>query len=135
MSTIAIREVQPNELAEIASFAKFAPRHAENHALALVAVADGQIAGYLEMSPTFFYREFVSLLSVHPAHRRQGVATALMKAAEARCHAGQVFTSTNLSNQPMQALLARMAYRVCGFVEDLDEGDPELIFVKRLNRT
>jgi len=25
-----------------------------------------------------------------------------------------------------------MGYRLCGVVEELDEGDPELVFVKRL---
>jgi hypothetical protein len=32
----------------------------------------------------------------------------------------------------MQRLLVRLGYRTCGFIEELDPGDPELIFVKKL---
>jgi GNAT superfamily N-acetyltransferase len=132
MEKALIREMQPKELAEVASFAKLSQPDSGKRTLALVALVDGQVAGYAEMAPTFFNCEFISLLSVHPAHRRRGVATALMKAVEARCQGKKLFTSTNLSNQPMQALLGKIGYRRCGMVEDLDEADPELIFVKRL---
>ena len=45
-------------------------------------------------------------------------------------HAGtKVYTSTSLSNQPAQALFARCGFRLCGSVDDLDPGDPELVFV------
>ncbi|HUZ56480.1 MAG TPA: hypothetical protein VMU94_28645 [Streptosporangiaceae bacterium] len=35
----------------------------------------------------------------------------------------------NLSNQPMQRLLARLGWRSVGIVYGLDEGDPELLFL------
>jgi len=38
-------------------------------------------------------------------------------------------TSTNLSNQPMKRLLARLGWRSVGVVCGLDEGDPELFFL------
>lgn len=129
MASAVIREAQPRDLAAVASFTRLTKP--ENRALSLVALADNRVVGYAEVAPTFFQRAFVSLVSVHPQHRRQGVATVLMKAVEARCRNGKLFTSTNLSNLPMQALLGKMEYRLCGVVEELDEGDPELIFVKR----
>jgi GNAT superfamily N-acetyltransferase len=132
MGETAIRELHPEELEEVASFTKLASGKPEGCACSLVAVRETRIVGYAEMAPTFFRQNFILLLSVHSEHRRQGVATALMKAVEARCRNGKLFTSTNLSNQPMQALLGKIGYRLCGVVEDLDEGDPELIFVKRL---
>jgi GNAT superfamily N-acetyltransferase len=132
MSEAEIREMHPNERGEVACFAKLAKPWGETRIFKLVALVDGEVAGYAEMAPTFFNREFISLLNVHPSHRRRGVATALIKAVEARCRGEKLFTSTNLSNQPMQALLGKIGYRRCGMVEDLDEADPELIFVKRL---
>jgi len=41
----------------------------------------------------------------------------------------KLFTSTNLSNQPMQRLLARLGWRSVGIVYGLDEGDPELFYL------
>jgi ribosomal protein S18 acetylase RimI-like enzyme len=134
MGAMAIREMEPEELKEVAAFAKHVPCKPGGCACALVALRESKIVGYVEMAPTFFQRGFVSLLGVRLEHRRQGVATALMKAMEARCQGEKLFTSTNISNQPMQALLGKLEYRLCGVIEELDEGDPELIFVKRLGK-
>ncbi|HJS98373.1 MAG TPA: GNAT family N-acetyltransferase [Terriglobales bacterium] len=128
MHRTAIRDMQPEELAEVEAFSK----PALGCACALVALTESKIVGYVEMAPTFFQRDFVSLLSVRPEHRRQGVATALMKTMETRCQGEKLFTSTNLSNSSMQALLGKLGYQLCGIIEELDEGDPELIFVKHL---
>lgn len=95
-----------------------------------IAEADGAAAGYAIVSTRFFSRRFVELLAVAPAFRRQGLGAALM----ARCGAagaGEVlFTSTNQSNEPMRALLAREGYADSGTIYNLDPGDPELVFVK-----
>jgi ribosomal protein S18 acetylase RimI-like enzyme len=96
---------------------------------------DGAVVGYAEMTTAFFHRPFIGLLSVRAKHRRQGIATALMKALEAKCREEKLFTSTNDSNSAMQALLAKLGYRRCGSIEELDEGGPELIFVKFLTRS
>lgn len=94
-----------------------------------VARANGDTVGLMRLGPTFFSRPFVELLLVHPDHRRRGVGTALLRHAR-QLHAGaKLFTSTNLSNQPAQALFARCGFRLCGYVDELDPGDPELIFV------
>ncbi len=33
----------------------------------------------------------------------------------------------------MQKLLTRLGYKPCGYIDELDPGDPELIFVKRVS--
>ena len=55
-----------------------------------------------------------------------------MQHMEQTCTTAKLFTSTNQSNAPMQALLNKLGYRQSGFIENLDEGDPELIYFKRL---
>ncbi len=42
--------------------------------------------------------------------------------------------STNLSNLPMQSLLAKLGYTLSGVIHHLDEDDPELVYVKCLKQ-
>ncbi len=42
----------------------------------------------------------------------------------------RVWTSTNESNAPMRALLGSAGFVESGRVDNLDPGDPELIFVR-----
>ncbi len=93
---------------------------------------DGRILGYVIFDHGFFGQGFVHTLYVAEAARGQGTATALMRHAETLCVTPKLFTSTNLSNHPMQSLLGRLGYRLSGVIHDLDEGDPELIYVKYL---
>jgi hypothetical protein len=43
------------------------------------------------------------------------------------------YSSTNLSNRSMQALLEKRKYILSGVLHHLDEEDPELVYVKYLN--
>lgn len=89
--------------------------------------------GYLVLSRRHFYgRDFVSLVIVAGSARRQGLAGALFGAAEANATTDRIFTSTNQSNDPMQALLNTRGYKSAGLIEHLDPGDPELVYVKYL---
>ena len=97
-----------------------------------VARVDDVIRGYVIFDESFFDQFFVRLLIVHPDFRRRGLATALVRAAELDCQTDKLFTSTNQSNIPMQQLCERLGFVKSGYIENLDEGDPELIYVKLL---
>lgn len=99
-------------------------------ALSWLAEAEGRPLGYAIATTHFFDRPFVDLLVVAEDARRLGVGTALMAACEAQHDDDRLFTSTNESNAPMRALLAKAGYQVSGVIENLDPGDPELVFVK-----
>ncbi|MFD5156819.1 GNAT family N-acetyltransferase [Streptomyces hawaiiensis] len=85
--------------------------------------------GYAVLEYTFFEQGFLTLLTVAPGARRQGVATRLLTAVEAECATPKLFTSANVSNQPMQRLLLAAGWQPAGLVHGLDEGDPELFYL------
>ena len=97
-----------------------------------MARVDGIVRGSVIADESFFEQFFVRLLIVHPDFRRRGLAIALMRAAGLDCQTGKIFTSTNQSNLPMQRLCDRLGFVKSGRIENLDEGDPELIYVKFL---
>ena len=74
---------------------------------------------------------FLALLYVDPAMRGRGIGLRLLEDFEG-AHGPQVFTSTNLSNEPMQRLLRLRLWKPCGMLNGLDEGDPEIFFSKAL---
>jgi len=98
------------------------------------AELDGRVVGYAIVSRGFFERDFIELLVVDAAHRRRGAGDCLLSAIERSVHGDRLFTSTNESNAPMRALLAKRGWLPSGRIENLDDGDPELVFVKLVPR-
>jgi GNAT superfamily N-acetyltransferase len=102
--------------------------------LSWAAVARGRAIGFAIVTRHFYGFPFVDLLVVAEAERRRGVGEALMAKCEAEHDADRIFTSTNESNAPMRRLLAKADWSVSGVIENLDPGDPELVFVKFRDR-
>jgi ribosomal protein S18 acetylase RimI-like enzyme len=98
----------------------------------LIALNDGILVGYAIMNHDFFDRGFVSLIYVDPAHRRCKIGSSLFDECESRCKSTRIFASANLSNLPMQGFLVSREYVLSGTVQNLDEGDPELFYSKKL---
>lgn len=99
---------------------------------AWVTMCREDVVGYAVIEYTFFSQGFIAMLYVHREHRRQGIGSALVRRLETLCRTAKLFTSTNESNKPMQALLGKLGYARSGVIENLDAGDPEQVFVKRL---
>lgn len=102
------------------------------HGQCWLARAGATPISFVVFAYTFFGFGFVETLATHPDYQQRGVATALMRHIESVCTTDRLFTSTNASNVRMQRLCLSLRYRVSGYVDNLDEGDPELIYVKRL---
>ena len=91
-----------------------------------------KILGYGVLDHNFFGFGFVWMLYVDHKHRRRGLGRQMMLYLERICVTAKLFTSTNESNQPAQSLLEELGYQRSGIIENLDEGDPELVYFKPL---
>lgn len=107
-----------------------AVRAAVDRDLCMVAIRNGQVAGYVLTHDDFFGYGFVSLVVVAPGQQRRGVGLRLLAAAEYACQTEKLFTSTNVSNLVAQRLFASAGFVRSGRIDHLDEGDPELVYVK-----
>ena len=97
-----------------------------------VAVIDGTVVGYGVLNYTFYNNGWIDMLYIHSDHRRRGVGADLIRHMESQCRTPKLFTSTNQSNLSMQSLLAKLGYESSGVIHNLDEGDPEIVYFKRL---
>jgi len=97
----------------------------------IVYDCDGRVLGFAVMKRRhFFGRDFIDLLFVASDARRQGIGRSLMRASLAASTTPRVFTSTNTSNSPMQALLHSEGWSPSGELIGLDEDDPELVYYR-----
>lgn len=138
---ISIRPAVESDVEALCSFDLIARREHERREFirrevasgtCFVAVADEEVIGYGVLNYTFYYNGCIDMLYVHPDHRRRGAGAALLQYMEALCRTPKLFTSTNLSNLRMQSLLAKAGYELSGVIHNLDEGDPEIVYFKRL---
>lgn len=96
-----------------------------------VAEDAAQIIGFALMDYSFFHCGFVALLIVKEEYRRRGIGAVLLDYLFLQCKTEKLFTSTNGSNAPMRGLLRKSGFIPCGQVDALDEGDPEMFFVRK----
>lgn len=97
-----------------------------------VAVINETVVGYGVLNYTFYSNGSIDMLYIDSDQRRCGAGTALMKQMESLCKTPKLFTSTNLSNLPMQSLLTKLGYVLSGVIHNLDEDDPEIVYFKGL---
>ncbi|MCF5544232.1 GNAT family N-acetyltransferase [Pseudomonas salomonii] len=134
-----IRQATPDDVRALVELDAYATAHAHRRVFihdavigqrCLVVVTAGECAGYLVLTDEFFSYDFVALVVVSPMHQRQGLALQLLAGAEALCKTPKLFASTNASNLASQAMLAKAGFIPSGRIENLDEHDPELVYVK-----
>ena len=112
---------------------EFIMRSVAHGRCSVLVTRDGHPAGYGVLDYSFYEYGFVPLIYVDAAQRCLGGGRLLLRHLKGLCQTPKLFTSTNLSNLAMQALLRKMDYRLSGVIHDLDENDPELVYVKYLS--
>lgn len=96
--------------------------------LVYVCAIGTEIAAFALLNYHFFDRPFLELLIVKPEYRRKGLGKMLLSALQRQVCGERLFTSTNASNEPMQRLLADCGFQRCGWIDQLDENDPEIVY-------
>ena len=139
---VDIRQAEEKDIAAIYSFDHLA--HVEQRrkfiqnsvrsGTASVAVLDDKVVGYAVLEYTFYAQGFIAMLYIHPECRHNGVGSKIVRYLESICKTEKLFTSTNESNLPMQALMKKLNYIPSGIINNLDEGDPELVYFKRVHK-
>lgn len=140
-SQIIVRPASLEDVDSIIELDPIAKQEPGRRAFIANAVAAGQcrvaveaentsaVIGYGILNKSFFENDFVPLIVVKASARRRGVATVIMTTLASQC-AGKLFTSTNMSNIAMRQLLTRLGFVGSGQIDNLDDNDPELVFVK-----
>jgi ribosomal protein S18 acetylase RimI-like enzyme len=98
---------------------------------AYVLEQGGKIIGIGVLEYTFFEHGFISLLYVSPSARRTGAGESLLRYFVSVSQTPKLFSSTNRSNRPMQALFAKVGFEPSGIIYNLDPDDPEIVYYKR----
>lgn len=96
----------------------------------LIIESEDTVEGFLIHDKNFFDSSFISLVIIAPAARRRGHASSLLQHFVSIAPTEKVFSSTNRSNQAMQKVFEANGFVQSGTIDNLDEGDPELIYFK-----
>ncbi|WP_410861140.1 GNAT family N-acetyltransferase [Peribacillus sp. SIMBA_075] len=94
----------------------------------IVSINKNLMVGFLIFDTHFFDCSFISLIIVKPTERRKGHATSLIEYFMNNSPTKKIFSSTNKSNERMQEVFIANGFIQSGFIENLDEGDPEIIY-------
>jgi len=87
-------------------------KHSIDEGRCVIVKEDNSISGFLTYDTNFFDCTFLSLIIVSPTKRRRGYASSLL--SYMLSHSPKVFNANGFIRS--------------GIVENLDEGDPEIIF-------
>ncbi len=96
----------------------------------LVAEVASEAVGFVLLQYNFFGNGFIPLVCVSSHRRGHGFGLQLLVAAEQHCRTRKLFTSTNSSNIVAQRLFTKAGFAPSGAIENLDVGDPELVYFK-----
>jgi ribosomal protein S18 acetylase RimI-like enzyme len=144
VASISVRKAEPSDYLALVGVDQYASSHFErgasiNEALAkgecFTAESDGELLGYVVLNYTFFGFGFIPLIVVAQPHRRRGIGMRLLREARSQCTSRKLFTSANASNVAAQSVFRRAGFVRSGVIENLDAGDPDIVYFVDSERT
>jgi ribosomal protein S18 acetylase RimI-like enzyme len=94
----------------------------------LLVFEESELAGFLIYHTSFFECCFISLIMIKASFQRRGIASALLSHMADISPTEKLFSSTNQSNDAMHKVFEANGFAKSGFIDNLDEGDPEIIY-------
>jgi ribosomal protein S18 acetylase RimI-like enzyme len=143
MAEVTVRPARPDDLDALVRLDTTAPRDPSRAGLIRqwvaagechVAEAGGEIVGYGVLNDRFFHQGNLDMLMVRADWRRRGVGRSLLRHLASLCPSPKFWVTTNRSNRPMRRLLESEGFTPSGQIDNLDKDDPELVYVKRVDR-
>ncbi|MGM0846677.1 MAG: N-acetyltransferase family protein [Bacillota bacterium] len=110
----------------------FLEKAIRNDSLIIVEEND-EVVGFLVCERNFFDCAFISLIVVSNTKRRMGYGSEMLNYMVNNSPTTKIFSSTNRSNHSMQKVFEANGFIKSGIVENLDEGDPEIIYFRWQN--
>ncbi|WP_077359665.1 GNAT family N-acetyltransferase [Fictibacillus arsenicus] len=100
----------------------------------LLVFQESELAGFLIYHIFFFECCFISLIMIKPFFQRRVLAGALLKHMADISPTEKLFSSTNQSNDAMHNVFQTSGFTKSCFIDNLDEGDPEVIYFTEKRR-
>ena len=102
------------------------------HKRMYVAVIEGRVVGFITFESNFVGCLYISLLLVHPAFRRRGIARKLVERVASHSRDGRLFSSTEEDNEVSIKMHEALGFRPSGYIENLPQPQREIIYYKYL---
>jgi ribosomal protein S18 acetylase RimI-like enzyme len=96
----------------------------------IVLEVKSRIAGYGIVKPDFFGHFLIEMVYLADNCRGQGYGLEMLATMQQKATTDRIFTSCNHSNTRMQHVLEREGWCYSGFINNLDPGDPEIIYCR-----
>ena len=93
-----------------------------------VAMAAGQVLGYVVLEYSFFGHGIITRILVDPEHRRRGAGTALVRQVENVCATPKLFATAPTSNPELRSLLGKLEFQPSGTIENLEDDEAMCVY-------
>lgn len=99
----------------------------------IVAVADEDVLGFIQLEYLWSKVPYIALIRVLPGHRRQGIGKRMLHFVESFLYQGnyrEIFSSSQADEPEPQAWHRHVGFEECGIIKEINDGVDEIFFRK-----
>ena len=102
----------------------------------IVAVSDGEIAGFLQLEYLWSKAPYIALIRVLPEHQRRGLGKGMLQFVESFLFGRKyrsLYSSSQADEPEPQEWHRRVGFMECGIINGINDGIDEIFFCKSLS--